>query len=351
MNSDSILKGKYMKKPSTYLDRIDKSNSKYVFISYSHVDIQKVYPLLSDLFNLGINFWYDKDISAGDVWNEKVADIILDDCCVGAIIFLSSKSVFSKSIYEEIKKILTKNQQFKIIPIIIDDVYCNWTVLLNYASRKDQNFYIERESEFKNLFKNGYRVFLNNDDDIIKELVKIAENNDFLSHSVINIRNSHLDKIGLISMGGEYYLKLGKFKSDNSIIEWKLVSQNNSYYYFVSQYCVDFVTNDKIDIIIKSIEMPQSAKQYVKELSVINEEFLEEYKFIIPDAVPTDYADQNRKQLLKLYWVKESELKKRNGYCLYNSVNKKINKNINIYSITAGIRVLLIIDDKKIMEG
>lgn len=347
-----------MSKPFVYCDRIGLKNSKYVFISYSYEDVHKVYPILNNLYNAGVNYWYDKEVKAGDEWNEKVVDIIFDNHCVGAIIFLSLKSVLSKSVHEELKRILLKKEndkRFRIIPVIIDKTYNNWTTLLYEASKIDKIFFIERDSEYKRLFNKGYRVFLHiNNDNIINQIIDIAETDNFLQHPVINIRDKRLGCIGLITTNGEYYLKLGEFKSKvnnkKEIIEWQLISQENNLFYFISQFCIDFVKVDSIASTIKSVKFPQNSKKYINSITVVTEEYINKYKAKISDAVPTDYADENRKQLLKLYWVKESNQENLDSYCLYNSVNSKIDKRINHFTITAGIRLMLIIDDDKIEE-
>ena len=76
-----------MDKPKTIYDRVNRKHDKYIFISYSHRDCDVVFPLLDVLYNKNVNFWYDTELSEGDVWNKKVANILTNKDCVG-IIFL-----------------------------------------------------------------------------------------------------------------------------------------------------------------------------------------------------------------------------------------------------------------------
>lgn len=348
-----------MKKPLTYLDRSGGKYLKFIFISYSHTDKNLVYPILNELFKNGVNYWYDTEVNAGDEWNEEVSNVIFDNYCIGSIVFLNSKSIHSNSIYEEIKRINEKNHKnnnFKIIPVILDKNYDKWEDLLGNSLKDNYSEFINKELEFRKLFKCGYRVFLNSNSksNIIDEIIKLAKIKDFQADNVINLRDSNLGRIGLITMNGEYYINAGKYKMDlnenYNDIPWKLIYKNNNLLYFVSSYCIDFVTIDNIMSALRDIKMSAEFEKYIKEITIINEDLVVKYADLISDNIPTDYADKRRDSLLKLYWVKKDNGKEYNQYCLYNSINKKINKNINNYCITAGLRPLLIIDDNKLKE-
>lgn len=345
-----------MEKPLTYLDRCGGNYSEYLFISYSYKDIEQVYPILNELYSCGVNYWYDTEVEPGDEWNEEVENVIFDKYCVGTLIFLSAKSIYSDSIYEEIKRINEKNDKnkhFKIIPIIIDKCYKKWEDLISDSLGKQYLEFIEKEYEFRKLFKQGYRVCLfgGSEDSIANTIFEIVRKKGFISNCAVNIRDSSLGRIGLITINGYYYIELGKLKMQTAkqekVIRWKLISRKNNLFYFVSEYCLDFVTIDNINSTIRNIDIPDEYKEYVK-ITIINEEFIENYKDQITDFVPTDYADEKRNHILKLYWVKDNNGKTPKGYCFYNSVKKRIDKNINCYCVKAGLRLLLIIDDEKL---
>ncbi|MBQ1488402.1 MAG: toll/interleukin-1 receptor domain-containing protein, partial [Lachnospiraceae bacterium] len=45
-----------------------EGKEKYIFISYSHKDTDRVMPIISRLMNEGFRVWYDDGISPGTEW-------------------------------------------------------------------------------------------------------------------------------------------------------------------------------------------------------------------------------------------------------------------------------------------
>ena len=60
----------------------------YVFISYSHKDSDRVFPILQRLQAEGIRIWYDKGIEWGSKWDNYIARRVHNCDCV--IAFLSN---------------------------------------------------------------------------------------------------------------------------------------------------------------------------------------------------------------------------------------------------------------------
>ena len=73
-------------------------NQNYVFISYSRKDKEIVYSDLREMNKLGVRFWYDDDIGAGENWREIVKEKITSEKCVGMIFYLSKNTIFSEPI-------------------------------------------------------------------------------------------------------------------------------------------------------------------------------------------------------------------------------------------------------------
>ena len=46
----------------------------YIFISYSHRDLDRIRPILQGLADRGYRFWYDEGIDPGTEWPESIAD-------------------------------------------------------------------------------------------------------------------------------------------------------------------------------------------------------------------------------------------------------------------------------------
>lgn len=114
----------------------------------------------------------------------------------------------------------------------------------------------------------------------------------------------------------------------------------------LSQRCLDFVALENINSTLSAIQNSiHEYKEAILSVCLPDEKFLQENSDKISDALPTEYADCHRTQLLKAYWIVSDNEK---GFSLYNSLNAKIKENINYDNITAGIRPIIKIDSKKI---
>ena len=51
----------------------DNKDNNYIFISYSHMDYERVFPIIEKLQNEGFNVWYDDGIDPGTEWDENIA--------------------------------------------------------------------------------------------------------------------------------------------------------------------------------------------------------------------------------------------------------------------------------------
>lgn len=109
---------------------IKQDSLKYVFVSYSHNDIDIVYKDLNKLWELNANFWYDKGflINPTKNWDDIAKDKILDDNCVGAIFYVSKNSFLSDAVYNEVTLCIEKQKKtplfdYKIVMIGGDNIF------------------------------------------------------------------------------------------------------------------------------------------------------------------------------------------------------------------------------------
>ncbi len=72
----------------------------YVFVSYSHADIELVYPELARLNAQGFNIWYDEGISPGTVWRDELARAI--ESCSVFLLFVSEATNASDQCMKEL---------------------------------------------------------------------------------------------------------------------------------------------------------------------------------------------------------------------------------------------------------
>lgn len=74
--------------PKIYVERPDVlPNAEYVLVSYAHANSSKVYPDLNLLYDEGVNFWYDKELTGGDIWYKIVEERLIDPKCCGIVFF------------------------------------------------------------------------------------------------------------------------------------------------------------------------------------------------------------------------------------------------------------------------
>lgn len=117
--------------PKTYLDRKGLSpRAKYLFVSYSHKSSETVYNDLSQLYDAGLNYWYDTELRAGDVWCKIVEERLADPNCCGAIFFFDENCLKGDAIeieinlFEKYKKQKSGMFSFCVLAKEDDSVYC-----------------------------------------------------------------------------------------------------------------------------------------------------------------------------------------------------------------------------------
>lgn len=71
----------------------------YIFVSYSHKDMDKVVSLILKLQSLGFRIWFDSGVPAGAEWPEEIAAHLKESKCV--LSFLSANAAQSRHFKEE----------------------------------------------------------------------------------------------------------------------------------------------------------------------------------------------------------------------------------------------------------
>ena len=93
-----------------------EGNDPYVFVSYSHKDMDRVIPIIATLKQSMCRIWYDEGLNPGESWNDSIAEHLKN--CSQFIVFISPDSVISKYVMSEINYALTKNKS--IVPIFLE---------------------------------------------------------------------------------------------------------------------------------------------------------------------------------------------------------------------------------------
>ena len=102
-----------------YVELPYTGNEDYIFVSYSHADTEKVFPVLRMLQLAGCRVWYDEGIRGGENWLQILASKIKSDNCKDFIVFSSYNSVKSKHVQAEVHWAIKYEK--KITPVRLDD--------------------------------------------------------------------------------------------------------------------------------------------------------------------------------------------------------------------------------------
>ncbi|MBO4667475.1 MAG: toll/interleukin-1 receptor domain-containing protein [Bacilli bacterium] len=99
-------------RPKAYL-----GNNKYIFVSYSHIDANKVYEFIN-ILQTKYNVWFDEGIHFGREWDEEIVNKI--DGCSLFIYVITNNSLNSKNCKDEIA--FAKQNDIPFINVIMDDI-------------------------------------------------------------------------------------------------------------------------------------------------------------------------------------------------------------------------------------
>ena len=72
----------------------------YIFISYAHLDYEKVFAEIKTFNEQGYNVWYDEGISPGNEWTDEIANAL--EKCSMFVVFITPNSAVSKNVLKEI---------------------------------------------------------------------------------------------------------------------------------------------------------------------------------------------------------------------------------------------------------
>lgn len=90
----------------------------YIFISYSHEDKERVFPILEMLNNEGFRIWYDGGIEWGSEWPASIEDHLIKAAVY--MFFYSKAFILSKYCKQELS--LAAKYDKKTLPVILEEV-------------------------------------------------------------------------------------------------------------------------------------------------------------------------------------------------------------------------------------
>ncbi len=341
-----------MNLPWTVNDKVTLKNKKYVFISYSHSDKEYVYEALHHMNECGATLWYDKELSEGDVWNEQVRGKVEDEKCVGAVIFLSKKAAMSDAVHQEVILINRRvaNGDFRVYVRFIG--FDSHSAFISSMTIEDPSFIDNKLVDYMSLIKGGCLIYDTEPDKDISytKMVNFASKIGALERSIVLTKNEKLTSIeGMYMENNTFYYKRGRNEFQNAkdanIICWRMIAKEKDRLIFVSEYALTYLRHAQLEQYEKYITEQFSSLPYFVKTSVLDEDTLSKYEKEIGHNIPSDFADSQRNQALRLFYVRTSGGKIE----LYNFLNTRIG-GVTEYGrdINCGVRMMLVIDDSKI---
>lgn len=338
-----------MVKPATFRDRLGRKNNKFVFISYSHKDEKYVFELLQRLYDVGVNYWYDSELTDGEIWKEEVGDVIRAEECVGAVFLFSENSVISNAVCREVREANMKSAKggsFAVLPVLIG--LSGFKDMLFKITSSSTDAYKNTGDFFKIMEGEDRTAVIADESSSADRIVKFCERIGASENNYVEIRDTNFS---IIDGKKNHFYELGSYPASTTgkeaPVRWKLINRDKNKLIFVSEYCLDFVEyGNATSIGIGNLKL--EGKDEIVSLGLIDVDTLNKFEEAVGQTIPTDYADFKRTQSFRSFWVKDGQDK----LLLYNNKNKEIKDFVNIENdtFTAGVRLVMVIDDDKIKQ-
>ena len=100
----------------------------YIFISYSHANMDQILPIIARLQRDGFRIWYDGDIESGGEWSDIICEHV--DNCRGFIAFISRQYLVSEHCKDELSRI-KKNKNATRVLVYLDNSELTGGMALN----------------------------------------------------------------------------------------------------------------------------------------------------------------------------------------------------------------------------
>lgn len=107
-----------------------KGDNPYIFVSYAHIDADRVFPELQRFYNQGYPIWYDEGIGPASEWPKEIEDALLKSCLF--VVFISRNAVESKNVRDEIN--LAIDEEIPIIAIYLEETELKYGLKLRLSS-------------------------------------------------------------------------------------------------------------------------------------------------------------------------------------------------------------------------
>lgn len=122
-----------------------EGNEPYIFVSYSHRDMNRVMPIVKALIEHGYRLWYDEGIDPGSEWPESIARHLAESTV--CMYFISNNSLASSNCKREVNFAVSRNIGFLSvtleeveIPLGLELQISTYMSLIKYKYPSEQAF-------------------------------------------------------------------------------------------------------------------------------------------------------------------------------------------------------------------
>ena len=127
-----------------------RGKDKYIFISYSHKDTDRVYPIIARLNAEGYRVWYDSGIDPGTEWDENIAHHIEE--CGYFIAFISEHYLASNNCKDELNYVRDLEKERLIVYLESVSLPSGLAMRINRLQSIHKSAYKNEEDFYEKLF-------------------------------------------------------------------------------------------------------------------------------------------------------------------------------------------------------
>lgn len=128
-------------------------NGDYIFVSYAHIDANRVFPELKRFHNQGYPIWYDDGIGAANEWPKEIEDALLKSNLF--VVFISKNAVESINVRNEIN--LAIDEKIPVITIYLENTELKHGLKLRLSSIQGILKFSMPDDEYVSKYRNAFK--------------------------------------------------------------------------------------------------------------------------------------------------------------------------------------------------
>lgn len=127
-------------------------NEPYIFVSYAHLDKERVYPELKRFHNQGYPIWYDEGIPPANEWPKEIEEKLLKSSLF--VVFMSKNAVKSDNVRNEINLAIDGN--IPVIGIFLEKTELKYGLKLRLSSIQGIYKYSMYDEEYVSKYTSAF---------------------------------------------------------------------------------------------------------------------------------------------------------------------------------------------------